>query len=638
MATLESQKIEPYRHEWVRPVPLYVRDAGVAVGRYREVVEVALNLLAETQEDILREAYFDPDHLDELAYDPRAYDFDHPVNKRPNYHFGQWDPHHIDNHGFYRRYVAQQVTLDALTARLETCLDLPREELVFEAAAVLAGTIIMSTGISGSGPETHDSTVSLATLLPRIAAYRDAFYERLLDRMKGRHGERLRREAVQRRQPFGGARQHLNAELARRRAAQLEHVHLAAIFARMGFPDAAEVQADVVPAASARMLCQIDCRLTDGDLSVDGGDLPRAASLLEEVMDWIRRGIECGAIVDPWNILGFDGNFSLFPALENSVRDHRVDDLVALMEQVFALYSRVWSEAAARDQAALCEQVAARFRETATWWRKYAAHEVSSVEAIDVDEAYQSAERVAHALNLWHKGGAAAEDVGFWAPHADVFDSPKAYGLVIANLLERGDFVASMALMMHWLNQAAQIGLEKGDTSFFELAERWVHELRGRLESAQGESATVDAWASACKFLDCLEANAEEYWAVPSFQLLGERHRGAPDDPFEEDTDDSDAEDGLFSAAYEDVVYRDSTDDGIESELIDDGHTSDDELYAESRRLAERLAFLSLVARLWQLAVTLPSPAGEANADTTRREILGRWIRQATTNRSRLRD
>ncbi len=528
VATLESQRIEPYAHEWLRPVPLYVRDADVAVGRYREVVEVTLKLLRETDEDILREAYFNPDHLDELAFDPRAYDFVHPVNKRPNYHFGQWDPHQIDNRGFYRRYIAQQITLDALTCRLETCVDVPREQLVFEAAAVLAGTIIMSTGISGAGPDTHDSSVSLATLLPRIAAYRDTFYERLLSRIQGKHGQRLRREAAERRQPFGGARQHLNAELARRRAAQLEHVHLAAIFARMGFSAAAELQADVVPAASARMLCQIDCRLTEGDLAVDAGDLQRGAVLLNEIMDWIRRGIECGAIVDPWNILGFDGNFSLFPALENSVRDHRADELVALMEQVFALYARVWSEAAARDDLPLCEQVAARFRETATWWRKYAAHEVSSVEAIDVDEAYQSAERVAHALNLWHKGGASAEDVRFWAPHADVFDSPKAYGLVIANLLDRGDFVASMALMMHWLEQAAQIGLEKGDTSFFELAERWLYGLRERFESALPDQAPVDAWAIACKFLDCLEANAEEYWEVPSFDLLRERQRGEP--------------------------------------------------------------------------------------------------------------
>ena len=79
------------------------------------------------------------DRLDELAFDPRAYDFDHPVNKRPNYHFGQWDPHLIDNKGFYRRYVVQQVTLDALMERPEQSDEAPHEELVAENDADHAG-------------------------------------------------------------------------------------------------------------------------------------------------------------------------------------------------------------------------------------------------------------------------------------------------------------------------------------------------------------------------------------------------------------------------------------------------------------------------------------------------------------------
>lgn len=74
VAVLESQKIEPYRHEWVRPIPLYVRGAGVSVGAHEEVVRTALALLEQTDPDLLRAAYFDPKMLDELAVDPRAYD------------------------------------------------------------------------------------------------------------------------------------------------------------------------------------------------------------------------------------------------------------------------------------------------------------------------------------------------------------------------------------------------------------------------------------------------------------------------------------------------------------------------------------------------------------------------------------
>lgn len=637
VAALESQKIEPYSHEWVRPVPLYVRGAGAAVGPYRRVVEATLELLRQTDPELLREAYFDPELLDELAFDPRAYDFDHPANKRPNYHFGQWDPHQIDNRGFYRRYVIQQVTLDALMKRAVASQEADPEELLFEAAAVMAGTIIMSTGVSGAGPETHDSTVTLATLLPRIAAYRDRFYEQLLARLEGLHGRRLRQEAAQRRQPFGGARQQLNAELARRRAAQLEHVHLAAIYARLGFPEAAAEEADVVPAASARMWCQIENRLTACDLALEAGDLQRGSLLMQEVMDWIHRGIQCGAIVDPWNILGFDANFSLFPALENSVRDHRVDELVALMEQLFALESRLWSEAAARDDQDLSRSVAVRFGDTVAWWRKYAAHEVSGVEAIDPEEALQAADRVAAALNLWHKGGAAVEDVRFWAPHADVFDSPKAYALVVGALLERDDYVASMALAMHWLERAEQIGLEQGDTSFFDVTERWMSGLRRQIQSGAAEGP--QAWPLACKFLDYLEANGEEYWRPPTFGLgaaPGSRNR--QDRDFEDgvDEEDGDLDDALYEAAYDGMVYRDSTDDGIDSQLADSGPPSDDELMGESRRLGLRLSFISSVARLWQLAASFALAEGQKGDEF--REIISRWIQQAADHRARLRE
>ena len=73
VAALETQKIEPYAHEWVRPVPIYVRGAGVAGGPHQEVVEAALKLLAESDDDLLRAACFDLKLLDELAVDPRAY-------------------------------------------------------------------------------------------------------------------------------------------------------------------------------------------------------------------------------------------------------------------------------------------------------------------------------------------------------------------------------------------------------------------------------------------------------------------------------------------------------------------------------------------------------------------------------------
>ena len=40
-ALRNQQRHEPYDHEWVRPVPLYIRVRGAAVGRYQSVIQHA---------------------------------------------------------------------------------------------------------------------------------------------------------------------------------------------------------------------------------------------------------------------------------------------------------------------------------------------------------------------------------------------------------------------------------------------------------------------------------------------------------------------------------------------------------------------------------------------------------------------
>jgi hypothetical protein len=602
--TLEGVRHEPYPHEWIRPIPMYIEQAGVAHGPYHAVVTTALEILAQTDPDVLRAAHFSLERLQELAFDPRAYDFDHPVNKRPNYHFGQWDPHCIDNRGYYRRFVVQQVALDGLMSRIDEHPEIPRDQLEFEAAAVLAGTILMASSISGYGPETHDSSVTLASLMPIIAGLRDMFYERLIEHTASKHQQRLLQEATARRQPFGGARQHLNAFLARQRASQLEHVQLAKIFARMGHAKAAAKQASVVPVASARLVCEMDCRLAAGNQAVADGDFARAIQLQQEIQQLLHRAIDCGAVVDPWSILGFDAQFSLFPALENSVPDHRADELVELMEQIFELMSRIWSASAAEDREQVCAQVRSEFRSLAEWWRQFAAHEVSSVDAVDPLAVFQAAERVADGLQLWHQGGAAAGDVKFWAPHADMFDSPQAYALVVEALLERNDFVASRALLIHWLGQADRIPLAQGSSSFHQMAQQWLLKLFRLMKRPDADLDLPESTSDLVrKFFDYLEANAGEYWTVPDFELDAttvNEHNGFAAAPDEEEIDDE--EDDLFGAAYEDMVYRDSTDDGVDSEIFDVGETTEDELSWESRRIVERLEFLSSLSRLWKLA------------------------------------
>ena len=662
-----EQKIQPYDHEWVRPVPLWIRGAGVAFGPYRELIETALAILDATDPALRFEAMLPIDQLDELALDPRAYDFDHPANKRPNYLFGQWDMNQLDNAGCCRRFVLQQVTLDAMLDRLEHRRRLPRKQVLFEEAAVLAGTMLMGAGVSGDRPDAHDSAATLTTLVQKIAVYRDAFYERLLQTLTGGHAERLRAEAVAMRQPFGGARQHFNHYLARQRALQLQHVHLAQLFAAIGYTEAATRHAEVVPVASARMTCGMRCRMATAHLAVERGDLAAAASHLPPIEDLLRRAIECGAIVDPWNILGFGGQYSLFPAVENSVYDQRIDNLLDLMSDIFMLYVRIHKAAAAAGDLGLQEALSRSLAELARWWDQFASLEVGSVEGISGQATLESAESVAAALRAWHEGGAAAGDLAFWRRNVAHFRSPKAYALVIDTLLDHRDPVAAMALLVQWLSQAEEIPLVEEDYSFHDLALLWMEDLWGDEPAQVATSAglrnvrmlpiAADAeetpailpprWPLARKFLDYLEANADEYWQVPHFDMAAQTlgNGGAQresDDEFadnfeddEESEDESDDEGGLFGAAYEDVTYRDSTDDGVEGEIFESSESATDfELVGEAERIVSRLNFLTTVAQLWKLCATASGP-GDA---TDRDDVLTGWLAQANRNRRQLLD
>ncbi len=658
-----QQKIQPYAHEWVRPIPLFIRGAGVAVGRYHDLISRALSILEGVDSSLQYESMFDVALLEELAVDPRAYDFDHPVNKRPNYLFGQWDLGKLDNAGRCRRFVLQQVSLDAMLERVEHRGSMPYEEALFEAAAVLAGTVLMGSRVSGNRPEAHDSGVTLSSLVQQIAVYRDTFYERLLAQMQGAHAERLQAEAQAVRQPFGGVRQHFNQHLARRRAEQLQHVHLAELFARMGYTEAARRQARIVPVASARLKCDIHCRLTTAHRAIEevhsaagakrpagddpGPRLEHAARLLEESIGLLHRAIECGALVDPWNILGFGGQYSLFPAPENSVYDHRIDELIGLVSSIFTVGVQIQKEAAAIGITALENQVSQRLDVLADWWDKFATTEVGSVESFSGRETRESADHVASALRAWHEAGAASGDLAFWRERAEQFRSAKAYALVVDALLEQRSPVASMALLVQWLSQAGQIPLAEEDYSFHNLALDWMQDLWDDFDDgeAEGSRPPRQRWALARKFLDYLEANAEEYWEVPQFELAGEDSGGG-----EEEGDEGD---GIYGAAYEGVTFRGSTEDDVEGEMLEGGatggETTDFELVEEAERIVGRLTFLATLAQLWKLAAVASfgshpqagarqAGARQAGAPPAaeREPVLAGWLDQAMKNQQQL--
>jgi hypothetical protein len=602
IAVLETRpQTELYPHERLRPVPLYIRGIGAASGPYRNVVERAVRILEETPAEIKDDAWFDLALMDELAFDPRAYDHGHPVNRRPNYLFGEWDPHLIDNKGHYRRFVVRQTVLDALIARMANPtaahrdLQDPRGALMFEAAAVLAGTILMASGVCGDGPTAHDSDSRLATLVPEVARYRDTFYTKLLDNVGGDHGDLLRAESKRLKQPFGGIRQHLNQELAKQRAAQLQNHELAILLAEMGFPSASRHYASRIPTTSARILSEIAIRQTSAELAVANDRVAEAGAFLPEVEDLVTRGIDCGALADPWNILGYQGLYPLFQAREDSTHDHRNEELIDALTRQFDLYARLLAAAAASGEGRMRESLAKGVRKLAAWWDKFAAYEVTDVPRLHGGERGDAALHVARALADWNRRARAGEsgpkeDIAFWRDRREGFTSAAGFAQVIEALLVQQDWRASLALLIAWLSESANTPLEDGTASFHDLSARWL----------EGALAAPDRDALVPRFFALLAANSEDLWHVPAVPGGGSSH--SRDEP--------------YGSAYEGVTFRDSADDGTEGAVAGGGQDSRPEFTLETaaRDLEHRLAFLSAVAELWRTAAK-PVHAAARSAD-----------------------
>jgi len=585
VAVLENRRAgEVYDHERFRPVPIHLRGVGVAAGPYQGVVLTALGILSETSTELLDEAQFDPNLLDELAYDPRPYDHNHPANKRPNHIFGEWDPDHIDGQGRYRRFVVRQTTLDALLARIAEAPPIQREERRFDVAAVLAGTILMASSLNGRGPNSHDSAATLSTIVPGIARLRDEFYKQLLARQTGPRAERLRREAESTRQPFGGTRQHLNQVLAQERALQLQEHHLAHLFAALGYPEESRRRADRIATPSVRISAAVRAHATSAAIAAQGGHVDVAADHLANAEKLLRRGIDCGALADPWNMLGFQGLFPLFAAREDSIHDARIDELLELVGGLFAAYAVVLGEAAARGMPERQASLSENLQRLASWWDQFAGYEVADLPRVHGGDAAASAEHVATALALWRAGGPAASvaaDLSFWREHLEGFRTAAAFSSVVAALLDRGAIRSALALLMTWLDRTPEVPLEEdGAPSFGDLAERW---LRDATREGNADPALVG------RFFELLEANAESYWDVPELSAAP-----APDE---------DEEDNVFGAAYEEMTYRDSADDGTEGAVLGEGPAGDNfPLEHEADALRPRLRFLATVARLWRAA------------------------------------
>jgi len=633
VAVLENGRLsEPYAHERVRPIPLHLAGCGAAHGRYADIVRTAIDILARAPESLLKQADFDPALLEELAIDPRAFDFLHPAASRPNYLFGLWDPARIDEAGFYRRMVVQQVTLDGILSWPEAAavgeavssgLDAERR---WESAAVLAGVILMAAGLSGHGPGSFQAALPLAELLPRIAGYRDEFYRWLLTTLPRDHRLRLDDEAKRMRQPFGGVRRHINAVLAGRRARQVEHVALASVFARLGRAEAAERLAGAVPAASARMLSRITSRVVAARRV-----LRRGASTGTQALDdfdaataLVLRAVDCGATVDPWNILGMSGQFPLHEPGGESLPDPRVEDLVATTESILDGYAAVWRSAELAGLADVAARAEAALTRLGGWWDRFATTTVSGVPHLSGEEITASAREVVAALTR-RRESRTPPTATFWRQEVARFSSPRTHAEAADALVRERDLEGASGLIVHWASLLEGAALERTGPVWLSVATRWVEQAL--VDASPGGRTRVR------RFLELVEANVGG--AVELVETIAAGRPAGPrrEEPLDRDTDDPDEDaasgEERVAAAYESMVWRDSTDDGIDSGMID-VDAPGGESTGGAAQLQDAAELVSGVCRLVNRAVTSWCNADVAAASrpsAEERDAVAGWLR-----------
>ena len=621
VAVLENGRLsEPYRHERVRPVGLYLEAAGAAHGRYAELVGGAIDILRQAPEGLVRQADFEPDLLAELAFDPRAFDFLHPAASRPNYLFGLWDPAVIDEAGNYRRMVVQQVTLDGILswpdAQVPGREAAPPAELVaewrWESAAVLAGVVLMASGLSGHGPGAPQAALPLSELLPRIAGYRDEFYRWLLTTLPAGHRRRLEEEARLMRQPFGGVRRHINAVLAGRRARQVETVALAAVFARMGRGAGAERLAGLVPAAAARMFSQIASQVVAARQAVrrSPGDPAAALGHLDAATDLLLRAVECGAAVDPWNILGLAGQFPLHEPGGESLPDPRVEDLIDVLESILDGYTIAWRQAellGARDTAA---RAAAALERLTVWWDRFATTTVSGVPHLAGREIWDSVQEVIVALKR-RRAAEGPPPPGFWRKEVAGFSTPRSHAQAADALLHEGDLEGAQGLLVHWASLLEGSEIEKTGPVWLAAAGRW-------LDLALADPAP-DARGQVRRFLEFIDANTSGIVDIVETGAAGgdpaaaaRRESGFDSDLFgpdrtaagEVDDEEHQAAEESVASAYESIVWRDSADDGTDGGMLDVDLPGGSTALAGPAALEDAAELLTGTARLVCRAVT----------------------------------
>lgn len=263
-----------------------------------------------------------------------------------------------------------------------------------------------------------------------------------------------------------------------------------------------------------------------------------------------------GALADPWNILGFQGQFPLFTTREDSVPDQRMRFSLGWSKGSSKATPTCWKKRP-RALKVVAEEVDARFARFADEWDRYGSTTIKTCRKLPPGP-WELARWVARALG---NGALPVKPPVRFPSGVNMCRSSRrlARTQVVVALLDRNDLVASLGLLMQWLSQADELSLTAGSQSFHRLLARWLDQL---VAQAQSKDSTLDAWPLLRRLFDYLEANAGPLWQVPTLDeaAVGKPLPGEPPaGPAGEEDDDP--ERVLYEAAYEGVTFRDNADD-----------------------------------------------------------------------------
>ena len=185
---------------------------------------------------------------------------------------------------------------------------------------------------------------------------------------------------------------------------------------------------------------------------------------------------------------------------------------------------------------------------------------------------------------------------------------------------------------MQWLSLAEEMGLESGNHSMHSL-------LHSFLKTITQHKDAQHQWNMMRRLFSFLESNAGVFWEVPSLLEFVDRHRKSeanetdkPEESLDLDRlfdDDEEDESSIFQAAYDNVVFRDSADDGNDGDTVDEGYgpgTTEFELIY--RQLEPRLKFLHTVGSLWSSAAISLSKQldGNTRQDPEQQSHIREWL------------